>query len=73
MKSAVRIETGIVEDNVEGTVAQRSTRRREIEVGDCVGVFIHGLAVLRVKPQCVGTECKGSSLELLEDILIFEQ
>lgn len=73
LKSAIRVESRVVEDNIKVAIAQCSAGRVEIEFRNGVRDFTDGFSILCVEPQRVKAKCEPGSAELRENILVSEQ
>ena len=72
-ESPVGVKPGIVEHQVECAVAQRPTRRREIELGDGIRHFLYRLSLFGIKAERVTAKLEWSCLELLINIFLREE
>ena len=72
-ESPVRIELRIVEDDVELTVAQSTSRRIQVVFSDLRRFPIHRFSAFRVEPEGVVSQGKRSCFQLEEDVIVAEQ
>ena len=72
-ESAIRIEAGIVKDNIEMPVAQRAARWIKIERRDSLGYLVDGFSILGIEIQRIKPQRKRRCLKLTENIFVVEK
>ena len=67
-ESAVRVEMRIIEDKIEGAVAQRPARRIEVEFGSIFRAMSGRLPVLGIERKSIKSLSEERGLKLLMDV-----